>query len=156
MTKVRISPLLFAYQQDIAERVAEVCEENAEERLLHPRDDQISLLRTDGVELHIPGLLHPPRIELLWPDFYLKNGCLDGIIQISTSEYFGVTDVFVSLEDARGNLLESDYAMENDFMENHWGYIPSVPASPGAVIVVRAVAIDALGGFAVKTQTITV
>jgi hypothetical protein len=65
-------------------------------------------------------------IGLLWPDISVKHGHLDGLILISTSEYFGVMNVYVTLEDEQGNHIESDYAL------------------------------DRLGGVAVRTERVTV
>ena len=102
----------------------------------------------------MPGLRRPPKIELLWPEIVLKNGHLDGIIQINTSAYFGVRNIYVIVEDARRNHLESGYAMDDELVQNHWGYIPSAPAHTGTTIIVRAIVIDALGGVGIQTEGI--
>jgi hypothetical protein len=91
----------------------------------------LGAIRMDIPELGVPGLLRPPRVELICPDIVLVDGHLDGIMQVNTSENFGVLDVYVILEDDQGNPIESDYAMENDYVENHWGYIPFAPLPPG-------------------------
>ena len=156
MTKVIISPDVLQYRQAMAELVHQVCRENEVTREVRQYDEDLVLPRTEIVDLGIPALLRPPKIEMIWPALILKDGHLDGIIQIHTSEYFGVMNVYVILEDERGNHLESDYAMDNEYVENHWGYIASAPASPGTTILVRAIALDRLGGIAIQTERITV
>jgi hypothetical protein len=96
-----------------------------------------------------------PRIEMLSPDISLVDGRLDGIIQINTSEDYGVMIVYVSLKDDRDNRIESDYALACDGMENIWGYFPSA-VSPGTTVIVRAIAMGPLGGVGVQTESITV
>jgi hypothetical protein len=152
MTKVILSRSLFEYRQAMAELVNQVCQENRIIAADRPSIEDFGPEPTNGPELGVPGLLRPPRIESLWPDICLKDGHLDGIIQISTSEYFGVMNVYVSLKDDRGNHLESDYALDNEIVQNHWGYFASAPASPGTTIVVHAIAIDRLGGIAIQTD----
>jgi len=111
---------------------------------------------TDVSELRVPGLIRPPGIELLLHDIELKDGHLEGCIQISTSEVYGVTNVLVILEDDRGNIIESGYALDAGVVENHWGYFPSAPLPTGTTIIVRAIAMDPLGGVGIKTERITV
>lgn len=156
MTKVILSQSLFEYRQAMAELVNQVCEENMIIGADRPSVEDFGPAPTDVPELGVPGLLRPPRIESLWLDIRLKDGHLDGIIQINTSEYFGVMNVHVRLEDDRGNHLESDYALDNEIVENHWGYFSSAPLSPGTTIVVRAIALDRLGGVAIRMERITV
>jgi len=158
MTKVRMSPLLLEYREAMAELVNEVREENI---LISADAGRASIEDfgpppTEVAELWVPGLLRPPKIESLWPDIKLKHGHLDGIIQVNTSEYFGVMNVYIILEDDQGNHIESDYAMENEYVENHWGYIPSAPLPSGTTVVVRAIALDKLGGIGIHAERITV
>jgi hypothetical protein len=112
--------------------------------------------RTEIPELCMPGLLAHPRVEMIWPDISSKDGHLDGLIQINTSEYYGVINVYVTLEDEQGNRLESDYALDNEVVRNHWGYFPSAPAAPGTTILVRAIALDCLGGVGIHTERVTI
>jgi hypothetical protein len=158
MTKVIISQSLFEYQQAMAELLEQVSRETSPIGSVNRQETQELLSpRTEVLELCMPGLLAHPRVEMLWPDLWLKEGHLDGIIQIHTSEYYGVTNVYVTLDDEQGNRIESGgYAMDNEHLENHWGYIPSTPAVPGTTIVVRAVAMDCLGGVSTQTERVTV
>jgi hypothetical protein len=112
--------------------------------------------RREVLELCMPGLLAHPQIEMILPDISLENGHLDGLIQIHTSEYYGVMNVYVVLEDDQGHRLESDYALENEFVENHWCYVPFAPLQSGTTVIVRAIALDRLGGVGIQTESITV
>jgi len=55
-----------------------------------------------------------------------------------------------------GNIIESDYALDAGVVENHWGYFPSAPLPTGTTVIVRAIALDPLGGVGIKTERITV
>jgi len=157
MTKVRLTPSVRLYRQAMAERVEQVCQETAPiGSLARQKTKELLSPRTDITELSIPGLLAHPRVERIWPDIRVEDGHLDGIIQINTSEYYGIRSVYVTLEDEQGNRLESDYALDNDAMKNHWGYFPSARAAPGTTIVVRAVAMDSLGGVGIHSERVTV
>ena len=98
------------------------------------------------------GVLEPPRIESIFTDIRLRDGRLDGVIQIHTSDDFGVMDIFVTLRDDQGNHLESDYAMQNPYYEDHWGYIPSASLPSGTTVIVQAMAMDSLGGVGIQTE----
>ena len=65
-------------------------------------------------------------------------------------------NVYVTLEDDQGNRLESGYAVDNDVMKNYWGYIPSAPAHYGMTVIVRAIAMDRLGGVGTEMERIMV
>lgn len=156
VTKVILSSSVLEFRQAMADLVQQVCDEHALAAVDHDWDPELEPDRTDVVELGIPGLLRPPKIEMVWPDLRLKDGCLDGMIQIHTSEYFGVVNVYVTVENEQGNHLESGYALDNDDVENHWGYFASAPASPGTTILVRVLAQDKLGGIAIHTEKVTV
>src|SRR5689334_2810026 len=97
--KVRISPLLLDYRAGMAELVNQVCEENEIANRDRPDIADFGPAATEVVELGVPGLLRPPKIESLFLDIYVTDDHLDGLIQISTSEYFGVMNVYVILED---------------------------------------------------------
>jgi hypothetical protein len=55
----------------------------------------------------------------------------------------------------RQSPFESGYAMDNEFVQNHWGYISTAPAHADMIIIVRAVALDRLGGVGIQTESIT-
>ena len=151
-----MSPSLLDYRESMAELVNQVCEETTILGTDRQSLDDFSPPRKDIPELWVPGLLMHPRVELLWPDIRLKDGHLDGCIQISTSEVYGVTNVFIVLEDAQGNPIESDYALDAEVIQNHWGYFPSAPLPSGTTVIVRAIAMDSLGGVGMQTKRITV
>lgn len=81
---------------------------------------------------------------------------LGWLILIQTTECYRITSVYVHLEDDQGNPIESGYAFDNPIMENHWGYVPTAAVSPGTTVVVRAIAMDQLGGLGMKTERVTV
>jgi hypothetical protein len=156
MTKLIPSPSVLLYRQAMAELVDQVCKENATTDVDCESKEDICPDPTDALELWTPGLLRPPKIELLWPEIDLKDGHLDGLIQINTSEYFGIMNVYIILEDDKGNPIESGYALDNEVMENHWSYFPSAPVLPGTTVVVRAIAIDGLGNIGMLSESITI
>ena len=140
----------------MADLVDEVCEEDRYTEADREDLEELYPSRKDVLELWTPGLLFPPQVEGLCLDLWLEQGHLDGLIQINTSEYFGVMNVYVTLEDDRRNRIESGYAFDNDSMKNHWGYVPSGLAQYGMTVVVRAIAMDPLGGVGLRTERITV
>jgi hypothetical protein len=89
-TKVRLSPDLLAYRQAMAERVHEARQERL--RLAETFDHSIEPLpdRPDITPTDQAGLLTPPRILTLWPAIWVRDGKTAGIIQINTSDVFGV------------------------------------------------------------------
>jgi len=155
-TKVRLSPDLLDYRRSMAGVVHEARQERL--RLAATFDSSIEPypLYPDITPTDQAGLLTPPRIASLWPDIYLRNGETDGLIQINTSDVFGVVYVYITLKDEDGNPLESGDAMRNEFCEGHWGYIPSVPLTAGTTVIVRALAVDALGGMGIAQEKVIV
>ena len=154
-TKVRMSPDLLDYRQTMQQLVHEA------------RDEKLQLAaRAEVIQEPFPfvdipapekaGLLTPPRVETLFGMIYLREGQTDGLIQINTVDVFGIEDIYVTLRDEAGNLLESGYAMRAEVCETSWGYIPCEPLTPGMPVVVRAVAADSLGGIGVAYAKITV
>jgi hypothetical protein len=101
------------------------------------------------------GLLTPPRIELLWPESYVRNGETDGLIMVNTSDVFGIEDINVTLRDEAGNLRESGCAMRTG-ARGHWGYLSCVDLTVDTSVIVRAVAEDTLGGMGVAYEKCTV
>ena len=156
MTKVRLSPSILEYHLAMIALVDQVCEEYTITGVHYEDIEDLRPPREDPLEFGTPGLLLPPKIELLLPDLYLVDGRLDGAIHIQTSEYFGVMSVFVVLEDDQGNQIESDYAFENESVRNHWCYIPSSTLGSSTTVTVRAIAMDALGGVGIHIEHETV
>lgn len=154
--KVWLSPLLHEYQQTTAEWRDELREEKL--RYAEQVNDDVEPF-TGEAELFAPetaGLLTPPWIESLLPVFYwLEDGEIEGIINICTSDLFGITAISVTLRDEAGNLLEKGYAELNDDCVGVWAYAPSVTLAVGATVIVRAVARDALGGMSLMEEKIT-
>jgi hypothetical protein len=156
MTKVILSPLLLEYRDAMAELVNRV-----REKVTIAGMDRQSVYWPDPAPKDVRppslvGLLKAPMIELLWADISLLGGQLDGIIQVNTVDDFGIINVYVTLRDDRGNLIEGGYAMKNEIVEDHWFYVPSVFVPSGTSVIVQAVASDALGGVAIQTEKVTV
>lgn len=156
MTKVILSPLLLEYREGIAELVNRV-----RERVKIAGVNRQSVYWPDPAPTHVPppylpGLLAPPRIDLLDVDIRLSHGQMDGLIQIDTHDDFGIMNVYVTLRDDQGNDIEGGYAMKNEVVDDHWAYIASTPVPPGTVVIVQAIASDALGGVGIQTEKVTV
>ena len=154
-TKVRVSPYLLAYRQEMAQLVNNLRDDKLRiaarvEQDLEPFTDQTDILGSDKA-----GLLTPPRIEFLLPEFYLHNGEVEGIIHINTSDFFGIAYIYVTLREEAGNLLESGHAMRDEASIGYWDYLPSVPLAAGTSLIVRAVAADALGGSSIAEEKLT-
>src|SRR5690349_4428565 len=157
-TKVRVSPSLLDYCQVMAQNVNDL----RDEKLRIAASTKINL-EAPVVEMDIPvseqaGLLTPPRIEILQPEFYWKdgqNGEIEGIIQMITSDLFGIVDIYVTLRDDAGKLLEAGHAMPDEVYLGCWAYLPCAGPSVGSSAIVRAVAADALGGMHIAEETVT-
>ena|SRR5690349_22633088 len=156
MTKVRITRPILEYRQEMAELVEQICRESTVNGVDRQRMNKFVSPRKEVLELCLPGLLTHPQVESLWAAICLTDGHLDGWIQINTSECYGVLDVYVVLHDEQGDLIESDFAIHEESMPNHWGYFASAPVQPGTTVVVRAMAMDQFGGIGVCTERVTV
>jgi len=155
-TKVRVSPNLCDYWQVMTQRVNDL------------RDDKLRMeaeAELDVQPFHEPveiasyekaGLLSPPLIEWLLPEFYLlENGETEGIVNILTSDLFGIASICVTLRDEAGNLLEKGYAIRDETHLGCWAYPPELAPAVGSTVVVRAVATDALGGMNISETDVT-
>lgn len=154
-TKVRLSPSLLDYCQAMAQDVNDLRDEKLRiaaraELNLEPFRDQMDIPVSDQV-----GLLMPPQIETLFPQFYLQDGQIEGIIQFITSDFFGITDIYVTLRDEAGILLERGHALPDKAWLGYWAYLPCVVPAVGTTVIVRAVATDALGGVTIAEETVT-
>ena len=157
-TKVRVSPDLLDYQITMAQWVAE----SREEKLTYAAQVEDDLEPFTGeVDLYAPetpGLLTPPWIETVYPVFYfLEDGEVEGLINLITSDLFGIADISVSLWDEAGHLLEMGYAELNEGCIGCWAYPvqKSMAAEVGHTLTIRAVAIDPLGGMSIAEEKLT-
>ena len=155
-TKVKVSPLLLDHQQTIAQWL----DEARTEKLKYAAQVENDLEPFTGeMELAAPetaGLLMPPWIESLVPVFYLlEDGETEGFIHISTSDLFGIVEISLTLRDEAGNLLEKGYAELDEGCIGCWSYPPSVAPAVGTTVIVRAVAIDPLGGMSIAEEKLT-
>ena len=96
-TKIRVSPDLLDYQITMAQWVAE-CREEKLKYAAQVEDDLEPF--TGAVDLYAPetpGLLTPPWIETVFPVFYfLEDGEVEGIINLITSDLFGIAQISVT------------------------------------------------------------
>src|SRR5690349_10071717 len=102
-----------------------------------------------------PGLLTPPWIETLLPVFFfVENGEVEGLINICTSDLFGIVEISLTLWDEAGNLLEKGYAELNEGCIGCWAYPVQKRLAPalGTTLTIRAVAIDPLGGMSIAEE----
>jgi hypothetical protein len=152
-TKVRVPPSLFDYWQEMAQDVNDLRNEKLRiaartETNLEPFTGEMYISAPE-----VAGLLTPPWIETLLPDFYLlDDGEIEGIIHIVTSDLFGIASMAVTIRDEAGNLLERGDAMLDENWPGLWTYLPSLAPVVGTSVVVRAVAGDALGGMNIEEQ----
>jgi hypothetical protein len=149
-----MTPDLLHYRQEMAGLVHEARQGSAITGVTRPRLLPVEPREIAG--LSMPGLLRPPRIETLYPSLQLLDGRLSGILQIQTSDEFGIVYVYVTLRDEQGDLIEDDYAMRNPIYEDHWGYMPSAPLPFGGRVIAQVIASDSLGATGVRTVSITV
>lgn len=154
-TKVRVSPFLHDYCQEMAQRVNDARDEKlriaARMKInLEPCTEQM-----DMPVFETAGLLMPPRIETLLPTFYWQGGKIESIIHMITSDFFGIVDLHVTLRDEAGNLLERGPAMRDPIYLGYWAYLPRLVPAAGTTVIVRAVAADALGGVSIAQETVT-
>jgi hypothetical protein len=147
-TKVRVPPSLLDYWQGMAQYVNDLRDEKLRiaaraETGLEPFTGEMDVCAPE-----VAGLLTPPWIETLFPEFYLgDDGEIEGIIHIVTSDLFGITSMAVTIRDEAGNLLERGEAMLDQNCLGLWTYLPSLAPVVGTFVIVRAVAVDALGGM---------
>jgi len=155
-TKVRVSPDLHDYCQAMTERVDDLRDDKlrieAEAEVdVQPFNEPVEIAASEKA-----GLLLPPLIECLLPEFYfLENGETEGIVNILTSDLFGIASICVTLRDEAGNLLEKGYAFRDETHLGCWAYPPKLAPAVGSTVVVRAVATDALGGTNISETEVT-
>jgi hypothetical protein len=152
-TKVRVPPSLLDYWQEMAQDVNDLRDEKLRiaaqaETNLEPFTGEMYISAPE-----VAGLLTPPWIETLLPEFYLRDdGEIEGIIHTVTSDLFGIASVAVTIRDEAGNLLECGDAMLDENWLGLWTYLPSLAPVAGTSVIVRAVAVDALGGMNIAEQ----
>ena len=155
-TKIRVSPSLLAYRQEMTQLVNDLRDEKLRiaaraEQDLEPFEYQMGIPGSDKV-----GLLTPPWIETLLPEFYLRDGSeIEGIIHIVSSDLFGITSMTVTMRDEARNLLESGDAMLDENWLGLWTYLPRTAPLVGTAVIVRAVATDALCGMNIAEEKVT-
>jgi hypothetical protein len=151
-----MSRSLLAYHEETAQLVNDLRDDKLRiaaevEMDLEPCTDQIDIPGSDKA-----GLLMPPWIETLLPEFYLRgDGEIEGIIHILTSDLFGIASMAVAIKDQAGNLLERGEAMRDETCLGYWVYLPDLTPPVGTCLIIRAVAKDALGGLNIAEETVT-
>ena len=158
MTKVIISPSIVEYCQGMANAVEQVRREQTIAGQQPCIWEEEFPVRPDVISSNpcMAGLLQPPRIESLDADVRIRNGQLDGIIQVWTSGDFGIMDVYVIIADNQGNVTDSGYAMRNEIYMNHWSYILEVDVRDYHSLTVQAIVFDLLGGIGTQILNTTV
>src|SRR5690242_17990444 len=137
--KVWLSPLLLDYRQMMAQWLDEARAEKLQIAALVDGDLEPFTGEMDICAPEVRGLLTPPWIECLLPAFYLlENGEIEGIINMSTSDLFGIVSISVTLRDEAGNLLEKGEAMPDETWIGIWSYLPEVTYAAGSSMIVRA------------------
>jgi hypothetical protein len=144
----------------MAKLVWEVCQQNEKSTItgVAPQNgrEELFAARRDLPAFCLAGLLNPPRIEVLDACLFRTDGRLDGMVHIGASGVYGVMNVYVILEDDRGNRIESGFALEDYLTEGYWCYFPSASLRPGMTVTVRAMAMDRLGGVGTQMEHVTV
>ena len=157
MTRVILSQSVLEYCEGMAELVREVCEKptitgvNPRSRRTEPFPE-----RKDLPAFRLDGLLKPPRIEALDPCLFPAEDQVDDIIHLTASGDYGVVNVYVTLEDDRGNQIESGFALRDEVEEDDWFYFPCASLPAGASVTVRAIAMDPLGGVGIQDKNVMV
>jgi hypothetical protein len=146
MTKVYVTQSILDYRQEMADLVRQTIKEKFIAGVKAARRGAPLFFQTD--------LLPPPFIEKF--DLELYEGNDNDLIQIYTSDDFGITNVHVILTDAQGNLIEAGDAEESSEGSGYWGYITIVSVPAGTSVTVYAAAIDGLWGLGALSTSLTI
>ena len=161
-TKVFLSPSVLEYRQEMAQAVEQV------RRVwniagVKPCSYQPPFqIPSDAVssEPRLAGLLKPPRIEIvIIGDFLIEKGWIDETIQFWTWGDFGPLHVMVNILDEQGQIIESNCAIPNELLLNHWGYFVELEAGDcngSRSLTIQAIVSDRLGGTGMQTVTVPV
>lgn len=144
MTKVLINNFFLAYQRGMEEFIRKIVKEK-----------YIAGVKSGGhgePSWITPDLLPPPKIESLDLDFY--EGRVDDFISIYTSDDFGIVNIFITIQDENGNLIESGNAFDWPEQPNRWAYLTSVPVPDGTPVTVQVAVIDGLGGMSGTSENL--
>jgi hypothetical protein len=160
MTKVIISKFLLEYRQAMASAVEKVRRQNNIVGLepcrfavpFQPQKDVIS----SSFRPCSTGPLQPPRIEALHLDIGVRDGYIEGLIQVWTSADFGTWNLYLIITDGQGDLVESGFAIRSDYSMNLWLYMFEADSDACRSFTVQAVAMDYLGGTGMRSETTTI
>ena len=142
MTKVWINEYFLAYQKGMVEFVRQIVKEK-----------YIAGVRPDSREEPpwvLSDLLPPPKVESIDLDFY--EGGLNDFISIYTSDDFGIVNLFLTMTDESGNLIESGNAVEWPEQPNRWAFFTQVHVHPVISVTVQAFAIDGFGAMSSRSE----
>ena len=151
-----MSIAVLEYCEGMAELVRELCEKPSITGVEPRSRRELFPARKDLPAFRLDGLLQPPRVEALEPYLFPAGDKANSIVYIATSGEYGVINVYVTLEDARGKQIESGFALRDHVEEDDWFYFPSASLRSGASVTVRAIAMDPLGGVGTRDKTVTV
>lgn len=147
MTKLIANRFILEYQKAMADLMARVHREIAISGI-EPR--RAGELQKDRFPSGLCGVdvLDSPRIEMLDVDFYY--GQPNGLFFIQVSSHLPVVNVYVSIADGQGNLIEHGLAFE-DPEGAQWVYVTNVPVRAGTPVVVTAAAEDRMSGIGIRS-----
>jgi hypothetical protein len=160
MTQVKVifDPTLLKSQQPMAEAIyrLQIQEENfffSRSWLRGMLPDPFAPQPVKG-EVYMIGLLRPPGIDSVEIENY--EGETDPIIFISADEGVGKIDIFVSVVDEQGNLVESGPAFYIPGSGTQWAFTILEPVPPGTPVDVSIHVTDCVGGVRVEHHRLTI
>ena len=101
--------------------------------------------------LCVADFLNLPSVDNVDTSAY--QGQVNDLIQIVTSDDFGVVNVHVKLTDPSGATIESGNAVETPAGTGHWTYTATASVSAGTMVGITITATDRPGGVAVQAVT---
>ena len=160
MTQVKVifDPTLLKSEQPMAEAIYRL--QIQEENFFFSRSWLDCLMPTPSApqpvkgEVYMIGLLRPPGIDSVEIDNY--EGETDPIIFISADEGVGKIDIFVSVVDEQGKLVESGPALHLPGSGTEWAFTILEPVAPGTPVDVSINVFDCVGGVRAEHHRLTI
>jgi hypothetical protein len=160
MTQVKVifDPSLLKSEQPMAEAIYRL--QIQEENFFFSQSWLGSLMPTPSApqpvkgEIYMEGLLRPPGIDSVEIDDY--EGETDPIVFISADEGVGKIDIFVSVVDEQGKLVESGPAFYIPGSGTEWAFTILEPVPPETPVDVSIHVVDCVGGVRVEHHRLTI
>jgi hypothetical protein len=152
--KTIFDPVLLKSEQPMAEAIYRL--QIQEENFFFSRSWLRSLTPAPSApqpvkgEIYMEGLLRPPGIASV------EIEDADPIIFIFTDEGVGKIDIFVSVRDEQGNVVESGPALYLPGSGTEWAFTILEPVPPGATVDVSITVVDCVGGVRVEHHRLTI